>query len=262
MRVSVRRGRDKQPEPYNQATPRDMIPKNTPEYAWRSIQRLKAMWSKVEIDEREVEKVLRDIEEARAFDYWPQSEPYRSLDALVEAELGKPLPEVTRQIAATATERAIKAGRNQETGRVLPADGSVNQHNLGRQIVYPQDRRASSLGIGLTTQKKLDRLARDFPDLHERVKAGELSVNAAAVQAGIVKPTLTVPCDVEGAIRSTTAKRTSTEIWPSGCGGCVKRFGRRLKRDDPDLARRVIRGDATARRIGRRPNRLLKKSER
>ncbi len=66
----------------------------------------------------------------------------------------------------------------------------------------PQGERAKGTGVSRYTQIKLDRLAREFPDLHERVKSGELSVNAAAIQAGIVKPTSTVPHDVEGAIRA------------------------------------------------------------
>ena len=40
--------------------------------------------------------------------------------------------------------------------------------------------RAGVAGIGRFTQHKLDRLARDFPTLHKRVRAGVLSVHAAA----------------------------------------------------------------------------------
>jgi hypothetical protein len=40
------------------------------------------------------------------------------------------------------------------------------------------------------------RLARDRPDILERMKAGEFaSVRAAAIEAGIIKPTCTVPLD-------------------------------------------------------------------
>lgn len=35
--------------------------------------------------------------------------------------------------------------------------------------------------------RKLDRLARDFPDLHEAVKTGQLTVHGASIQAGFEK---------------------------------------------------------------------------
>jgi hypothetical protein len=59
--------------------------------------------------------------------------------------------------------------------------------------------RSAANGIGKRTQEKIDRLARDFPDHHERVCRGELSVNAAALEAGIVRPTTTVPLEPERA---------------------------------------------------------------
>ncbi len=54
-----------------------------------------------------------------------------------------------------------------------------------------QATKAKKTSIGITTRKKLDRLAKDFPGIHKRVQIGELSVHRAAVEAGIVKePTL------------------------------------------------------------------------
>ena len=42
-------------------------------------------------------------------------------------------------------------------------------------------------GVGIVTQRYLDRLARDRPDLLERVRSGELKPYAAAKLAGVVK---------------------------------------------------------------------------
>ena len=50
-----------------------------------------------------------------------------------------------------------------------------------------QKARAKENGVHRKTQEKLDRLAKDRPDLLERVCAGELKVNTAAKLAGIVK---------------------------------------------------------------------------
>ncbi len=52
--------------------------------------------------------------------------------------------------------------------------------------VSSQSARAESNGVSDRTQRKLDRLAKDRPDLLQRVKAKELSVQAAAIEAGIV----------------------------------------------------------------------------
>ena len=54
--------------------------------------------------------------------------------------------------------------------------------------VSSQSARAESNGVSDRTQRKLDRLAKDRPDLLQRVKAKELSVQAAAIEAGIIKP--------------------------------------------------------------------------
>lgn len=51
-----------------------------------------------------------------------------------------------------------------------------------------QPARAAANGVHRDTQRKLDRLAKDRPDLLERVQTGELSVHRAAMEAGIVKP--------------------------------------------------------------------------
>jgi hypothetical protein len=58
-----------------------------------------------------------------------------------------------------------------------------------------QSRRASKAGIGERTQRILDSLARSRPDLLAEVQAGRMSAHAAAVEAGIVKPTTTVRID-------------------------------------------------------------------
>jgi hypothetical protein len=93
-------------------------------------------------------------------------------------------------VARKASDRAKKAAE-QTTGDVLPSDGSVNQHNpLGRVAklaTLPRKDRAIANGTSESNQKKLDRLVRDFPTLAADVRAGRLSVNRAAIEAGFVK---------------------------------------------------------------------------
>ena len=86
----------------------------------------------------------------------------------------------------SAAER-IRAAATATTGDVLPADGSVNPGNAAQFAHHTQEERAEAAGTSRRTQQKLDALARRAPELLEQVKAGDLSVHAAAKAAGIVR---------------------------------------------------------------------------
>jgi hypothetical protein len=66
---------------------------------------------------------------------------------------------------------------------------------------------ANSQGFpgGSDTSYTLARLKRDRPDLLDRVKSGELSANAAAIEAGFRVKSISVPLDVDRA--AATLKR-------------------------------------------------------
>jgi hypothetical protein len=81
----------------------------------------------------------------------------------------------------------IEAAAGATTGEVLPS-GKVNQWS-GTLPSQTQRARAEAAGISVRTQRKLDRLARDRPDLLAEVRAGRLSAHRAALEAGIVKAT-------------------------------------------------------------------------
>jgi hypothetical protein len=60
--------------------------------------------------------------------------------------------------------------------------------SIGNLPIGHQADRAVAAGISLRTQRKLDRLARERPDLLDEVRSGRLSAHGAALAAGIVKP--------------------------------------------------------------------------
>lgn len=94
---------------------------------------------------------------------------------------------ISPAMASSASGRSAKAAEA-TTGEVLPA--GVNQHTPVeevRQFAGPQTNRAESNGISPRQQRKLDALARQAPELLEKVKEGEISTHRACVQAGIVK---------------------------------------------------------------------------
>jgi hypothetical protein len=71
----------------------------------------------------------------------------------------------------------------------------ANQYTLGYSNRIPSPRG------GTNSAYTVARLKRDRPDLHARVVAGELSANAAAIEAGFRPKTVTIPLTVEGATR-------------------------------------------------------------
>lgn len=67
--------------------------------------------------------------------------------------------------------------------------------------------------IGATKPYTMARLRRDAPELAERVEAGELSANAAAIEAGFRKKQISVPVgDVDAAIRRLLKHYASHEL--------------------------------------------------
>jgi hypothetical protein len=79
--------------------------------------------------------------------------------------------------------RTMQAGRNPDNGKVLP-EGNTPTAQIAQ---LSQTGRAGQNGISRRTQQKLDRLARDFPLLLEKVQQGEVSVHRACIRAGLVK---------------------------------------------------------------------------
>jgi hypothetical protein len=88
---------------------------------------------------------------------------------------------------------AIKAAREKPLAEhdIPPNPSGVNQHTKKRRLV---DNVNQPKG-GNDTDYTLRRLARDQPELLDKIEAGELSVNAAAIEAGIrKKPTAEEVC--------------------------------------------------------------------
>jgi hypothetical protein len=73
-------------------------------------------------------------------------------------------------VASAASERGQKAAAA-TTGEVLP-EGRPPKEKLGK-LPSSQDDRATENGVSLRTQRKLDTLAREHPDLHAKVACRE-----------------------------------------------------------------------------------------
>jgi hypothetical protein len=86
--------------------------------------------------------------------------------------------------ATTCAERTQAAAEAMNPKDIPTKQGE--RSDLGNLPKY-QASRADSNGISERQQRKLDALARKAPEAFDRVKAGELSVHRACVEAGITK---------------------------------------------------------------------------
>jgi hypothetical protein len=97
---------------------------------------------------------------------------------MLRAEIGVGLQDSFRRFEANAkTKRGNPTGSNQHQQKE-ESDKLSNSR---------QRDRAKANGVGIVTQRYLDRLKRDHEDLFERVNSGELKPYTAARLAGIVK---------------------------------------------------------------------------
>jgi hypothetical protein len=139
--------------------PRQLKVPGSVEWCYQTLEVFKARWARKEMVETQWHEALDELTEYKVWEHVPPDHPYGSLDKMLKAELG-----VNRRTALT-------------------------QHNVDAQIGHPQSIRALQNGVCRTTQQTLDRLARDFPELHKRVIEGELRVWTAAKEAGIHRVT-------------------------------------------------------------------------
>ena len=156
---------------------------NWRDYPEGSVERAKALGIDVwQVSER-VETTLERWEvEVRVLQ---REKPWKVLglrdaNEFVKAITGKSIKEIDEEIAV----KCVIAKANPIPPAYAPRNpNGVNQHQ--------KDGRTDTNGIkpvqGNTTDYTLRRLARDCPEMLDAIKCGELSVNAAAIQAGIRK---------------------------------------------------------------------------
>ena len=138
---------------------------------------LRSLWKQVEFDLKDWERLLGEVQEHRLWETIPPTNPYGDIDALLKAEIGLDLKSAldaavarTKATARRSTPLAKHGGaRNGKQGYNGKLAGNSNQYLTAR-------------------------IARDRPDILERMKHGQFrSVRAAAIEAGIIKPKATGP---------------------------------------------------------------------
>lgn len=147
--------------------PRDLKDPRSREYAIQTLYALKRYAESLKCDEDLVRQELERIDQYR---HW-EVLGYKSREAMLAAELSEL---GTRNVA-----------------------GVIGTHGGDRKSAAARDQVGNTKLIGATRDYNLARLDRDAPELAQAVRRGEMSANAAAVQAGFRKPTWTAPADPE-----------------------------------------------------------------
>lgn len=140
----------------------------SPQWCWQLIAALQTQWRTLNFDYDLYKRTWEDAETYQVWGKLPYDNPYGSKERMLEAlEVG--------DIPAARARVAEKAMTAKPLGNI-----GDNQHNGGYTLEYTLPARTSS------TDYLTARIARDRPDIWERMKRGEFpSVAAAAREAGI-----------------------------------------------------------------------------
>ena len=162
--------------------PRELKPPTSKAYAIQTVYHLRRVLEAMECDEQEVK---RELEEIDRYEHW-RVLGYQSREAMFDAELGE------------LSERA-----KQNLERALGQHGGKRTKGQADNI---------RLQYGTERRTTLARLHRDHQDLADRVERGELSANAAAIEAGFRRRTVSIPLVPAAFVRVIRARFTAAEI--------------------------------------------------
>lgn len=186
------------------AGPKALKTPGSPEWCWQTVQVLREQMRHVSEQWDLADNALRQLREAKAWEKIPPDHPYGSLNAMLKAEVGLTAAAVRNRIRE-ASERA--RALNGKTVRKAKGGPLSREDKANLDIV-----KVSDAGAGNSADYLTRRIARDHPDIFERLQAGEYrSVRAAALEAGIIHRTQSVRVDNPVAVARTLRKHMSPE---------------------------------------------------
>ena len=80
-------------------------------WCWQTIDLLKIRWQRKDFTEKQYQEVMDELNAHRVWDIVPPEQPYGTIDALLEAEIGCSEQEAKRQLVAQATGSQPQGGR-------------------------------------------------------------------------------------------------------------------------------------------------------
>lgn len=175
------------------------------EYAWQLTDKIRRYYESKSLSEQRWRETLDEAERNRIFERVPPDKPYGSMDALLQAEIGVGVRQSVENVQARAIE-TTPARTEEEFKRARAEGGKLGgRGNLSRASTKVSPERDADYFTS--------RIARDRPDILERMKTGEYaSVEAAAVDAGIRKRYWKIPRDLDGVARALRRHFTAAQI--------------------------------------------------
>lgn len=166
-----------------QSSPRSSKDPSSYEYARQMVYRLKTVWTRVRFDLKDWHK---DVGEAAKNAIWSKL-GYESLEELLVKEVGYSKLELDQKIDAAKANPLADVGPPIGNKNAIKEKVTEAKANPLTDVRTPNDVCNTNIVKGGTVDYTLRRLARDQPELLEEIRSGALSVNAAAIKAGIRK---------------------------------------------------------------------------
>jgi len=168
----------------------------TVEHAYQMLEVLKMMFQSKETSVRRWQETLDMVEEHRVYDLVPPEQPYGSIDTLLAAEIG-----------------AGKAESVQVVKGYADAAKALAEHGGDRKTLQHQGNNITLMLRGTSADYLTARIARDRPDILERMKTGEFSsVRQAGIEAGFIKKTVQLHTTPEAFARAAEKHLTRDQI--------------------------------------------------
>ena len=155
--------------------PRESLDTDSIDYAKRTASHMQSQWEGVEITLDQWQRLLREADDNRVW----KTLGFSNLDAMLQEYIG------CDAVTSCSRQRNIDAAKA-TTGQVLPV-GRLDDNVIAKLAITTQADRSAGNGISVAQQKKLDKLAREAPNLLRQVQAGERSCHSACIEAGFVK---------------------------------------------------------------------------
>ena len=148
--------------------PRDLKEEGSPAWCWQTVSLLQNMWSSLDLSYGRYTEVWEKANEYRIWERIPADQPYGSLEVMKERlKVGDAAEARVRVIDLAVQAKPLRKG----PGR--PSKNGDENHSGANNLSNAADYWVA-------------RLARDFPEIHERMQRGEFkSVAEAAKAAGI-----------------------------------------------------------------------------
>lgn len=187
--------------------PPETLPKDGWQFAAQTLTLLKSAYHDKHASTERFNERLDLAEQYRIFDRLPTpDQPYGSLDAMLQAEIGASKDE--------AIENKIRRIAEAAKPQLTLAETMIGNQNATKKPNSLMNHQAVSKPT--QAERFTARIARDRPDILEDMKAGKYrSVRAAAIDAGIVK----VPTSLEVAkkvfLKLSKDERETFLIWVS-----------------------------------------------